>query len=113
MKRFTVEAIMTRLSSLSNKGVSVGFHTKELFSNERSSIMDYDGQQGWLVFSENEIKDEEIPNNYADLEKKTQSQRIRECLYRLYEQRGKTGTFEDFYRMQTEKIINAIKNKLE
>ena len=45
-------------------------------------------------------------------ERKTPSQRLRGCLFRLYEQRGKNGDFEIFYRAQMERIIDAVKNKL-
>lgn len=48
----------------------------------------------------------------AEFETKTPSQRLRGVLYVLWEQTGKSGDFETFYRQKMEGLINLIKNKL-
>jgi len=48
-----------------------------------------------------------------DLGGKTQSQRIRNVLYKLYEQDGKGETFDEFYKSKTEKYIEFLKKKIE
>lgn len=105
-----VAATFDRFSSRADGSFGLSFSTQEsadvlaLQSNVRSF--------GWLVFQENEIQDEDIPKEDAE-ETKTPSQRQRAILYRLWEQSGKTGTFETYYRTQMEKIADWLKGKLE
>ena len=44
--------------------------------------------------------------------KKTQSQIMRNCIFRLWERTKTEMTFDEFYYLYTEKIINKIKEKL-
>lgn len=113
MKGFTVASQITAIKPLVDRGMSVTFHTKELPAEEQVEVIKYLSSAGWLLFKENEVKDEDIPPQDADCETKSQGQRIRAVLFILWKQTGEKGTFEDYYRMQTEKIINAIKAKLE
>lgn len=114
-KGFTVSAQITAARPLADRSVSITVHTKELPKDEVSLIVDtfQNNPVGWLLFKENDIQVEEIPEVDSDFQAKSQSQRIRGCLYRLWEQRGSQGTFETFYKEQTEKIITYIKSKLE
>lgn len=112
-KGFQVSAQITAVKPLVDRGMSITMHTKELTTEEQVQIIKYLSSAGWLLFKENEVQEEEIPKQDSDFESKSQSQRIRGVLYVLWEQRGKEGTFEEFYKMQTEKFINAVKNKLE
>jgi hypothetical protein len=45
--------------------------------------------------------------------KKTQSQRLRAVLYKLYKQEGGQGEFKDYYKVKTEKIIEHFKSRIE
>ena len=112
MKGFTLAAYLTRVNPLKDRSMSLTFHTQELNTEEKVSILNYLGSQGWLLFRDNEIKDEEVPQEDSDLEPKTQSQRIRACLFLLWRQNGEKGDFQEYYKMQTEKIINHLKEKL-
>lgn len=49
----------------------------------------------------------------SETEAKTQSQRIRACIFVMWKQTGKKGTFEEFYQRKTEKIIDWLKTQLE
>lgn len=113
MKGFKVEAHMTRASSLSDKGMSLGFHTKELDSVEKALIMDFHNETGWLLFSPNEVQDSDIPQGVAEKDAKTPSQRLRAVLFVYWKQLGEKEDFEEFYRVKMEQLINHIKNKLE
>jgi len=66
---------------------------------------------------ENKIVENEvinIPDIVPEFKgEKTPSQRMRACLYVLWEQNKTTKTFEEFYRTQMEKLIEFIKGKLE
>ena len=87
-------------------------------ANLQSQIISNYEKFGWLAFlPENKINPETI-KDLPEIEKlpeenKTPSQRLRGVLYVLCEQKGRpTETFETYYRMHYEKIIEQYKEKL-
>ena len=44
---------------------------------------------------------------------KTQSQRLRNVMYKVYLEQGRKGDFKEYYKAETEKIIQHYKNKLD
>ena len=70
--------------------------------------------EGWLLWSPNELKEVDVPDEHADAMtgQKTQAQRVRAVLFKLWEQNGKQGDFESYYRSKTEQIIDQLKEKL-
>ncbi len=48
-----------------------------------------------------------------DIHSKSQSQRIRDCLYILWQQSGKPDIFDTYYKKKTERYIEFLKNKME
>jgi len=113
MKGFRVESVLTRIASTVDGGISLGLHTKELNPVEKAAIMDFHNKTGWLLFSPNEIEDTDIPSQRAEIGQKTPSQLLRACLYVWWEQSGKTGDFEDFYRTKMTVVIDQVKSKLD
>ena len=71
---------------------------------------------GWLLFSENEIQDKDIPIENAPSEGKSQSKRLHDVLYVYWhalKEKGDTqDDFNKFYNRKTEKIIEHFKEKL-
>ena len=108
-KGFQVEAQLTAMRPLVDRGMSVTFHTKEINSDEKSKMMDYLMSSGWLLFKENQIQDEDVPAQDADLQIKTPSQRLRGVLYVIWNEKGRKGEFRDFYNDWMEKIIEKLK----
>ena len=43
----------------------------------------------------------------------TPSQRLRNILYRLWEQEGKIGEFKEYYKVKMETLCEHFKNKLD
>jgi len=111
-KGFTLAAFLTKTNPLKDRSMSITFHTQELSTEEKVAVINYLDQQGWLLFRENEIKEEDVPQKDSEVEQKSQSQRIRACLFLLWKQNGEKGIFQEYYTMQTEKIINHLKDKL-
>ena len=96
--------------------VSISFDTRELNSEEIFTIMSLRNSEGWLCYAPNE--DEiEVPEERAEVEGKSQAQRIRAVLYILYKQdteRGKfTGSFESYYHEKTDKYVEHLKSKID
>lgn len=94
---------------------SLVFDTRELTSEEIFTIMSLRHSEGWLCFSPNE-EDLEVPEENAEVEEKSPSQRLRSVLFVWYKQEvdsGRfTGLFETFKKEKMEKIIETIKGKL-
>jgi hypothetical protein len=98
----------------------MSFNTSQEQSSEQLKELDQMFQQNCIVA----IKDEETPfldNELKDLDSvdmdledttKTPSKRLRNVLYRLWEQENE-GEFKDFYKTKMEILIEHFKNKLD
>ena len=110
---FTCPAVLTRIAYLKDRGLSLGFSTNELTDQEKVIAGSFHGKFGWLCFSENQIAEADIPKGPAEDSAKTPSQRLRAVLFVYWKQLGESGDFEDFYRKQVDRIIDAVKAKLD
>lgn len=110
---FTIEAIMTRASSMVDGGLSLGFHTKELSAQEKVEVMKFHNQGGHLLFNADEIASSSIPAQPSSMGLKTPSQRLRAVLYILFTQKKTDENFEDFYKEKMEVLIDAVKKQLD
>lgn len=94
---------------------SISFDTRELSSEELYMIMSLRNLEGWLCFAPNE-GDLAIPEDKAEVEGKTPSERLRNVLYVWYKQETEAGRyaglFESFKNDKMEKIIDTVKSKL-
>lgn len=108
-------AQLTKISSRSDRSYKLEFSTRELSGNDASMLLDNLMSEGYILYSPtSDIDDTDIPNEKADsgMGTKTPSQRLRACLFVFWEQSGKKGSFEDYYRIQMEKLIDYVKEKL-
>lgn len=117
MAKIILPVCLNPISRRKDKSVKMGFETRELTPEETLTLMAMEGEEGWILFSSNQdIKEEEIPDANADLGQKTQSTRIRSCLYKLYMQETQAqtflGTFENYYKTKTEVYIEFLKAKI-
>lgn len=97
--------------------VKLVFETRELSGLDIAILADYRQKEGWLIFSANELTltEADIPDEKANpmVGQKTQAQRLRGVIYRLWEQNGKKGDSEAYYRSVMESLIDQLKEKLE
>ena len=119
-KPFYIIAEMSKVETLADQCLKFTFRTNEVSPESLAEGLQLHGKQGWLVFKAEEIQAEDI----ADLPEpepmpgeKHPSQRLRATLYVLWEQAGGNNrkdkkTFEQFYREQMERFIEAVKDKL-
>lgn len=105
-------AYFTGFSSRSDGSAGLRFATQEITSEEFAELSKALNQFGWLLFKENSISSEDIPDEDAT-EGKKPSQRLRASLYILWDQNGKKGDWESYYRLQMDKVIEHVKSKLE
>ncbi len=94
-----------------DKSVSLRFTTNFEISHEDFSEMDkHVGSIGWLLFKENAFNKDEIPDNDAPAEfTKKPSIRLRNVLYRVWEQQ--TDMTEDFDRSYYPRIMEGLIDK--
>ena len=110
---FQVPAILTSFSTKADGGASVRFSTNEITDEDFLILKKSHQQYGWLCFQENPFQPSDIPIEAAEDKAKTPSKRLRAVIYVLWEQTGKQGDFEAFYRDRMEKIIDFVKHKLD
>jgi hypothetical protein len=113
---FQVPGIVSKVSTMESGSIRISIDTQDtLTDEEKGRLMSLHQKFGWFTFSvEKKIQPEAIANLPAlkeDEEKKSKAQRLRSVLYVYWEQKGKKGEFDDFYRAQMEKIISVIKEK--
>src|ERR1700749_1397853 len=111
MKILKLPGYLSGFSSRADGSAGLRFTTQELQPDDFAQLQQHNGDFGTIYFRPNEVQEEEIPDEEAE-ESKKPSQRLRAVLYRLWEQNGKVGTSENYYREQMEKIISHVKTKL-
>lgn len=111
MKKISVNCQITGIRAKVDRSLGISINTPELTSEEKVAFMELQNINCRMLIEPLEEKADLIEVK-GETQTKTSSQRLRGCLYVLWEQKGKEGTFEDFYRTYMEKIINWIKQKL-
>jgi hypothetical protein len=114
---FQVPAEIVKVETLSDQTtIRLKVDTiKELTAEEEALIMQLRKETGWFVFSKQEIEQDDLkdlPAIESIKGKKSQGQRLRGVLYRLWEQGTQVQTPEQFYDREMEKIIEHFKGKL-
>lgn len=94
---------------------SLSFDTRELTAEEIFTIMQMRHSEGWLCFAPNE--DEiSIPDESAEVETKSASERLKNVLFVLYKQETESGRFvglfETFRKERMEQLIEVVKKKI-
>lgn len=110
-----IPALLTKLSTKADKSIKIEFATREFRGDEIAELLKYRDQEGWLQFNENG-EEMTAPTEKAESglgEGKSPGQRQRAALYVMWEKNGKpTDTFEEYYRVQMERILDQIKAKI-
>lgn len=113
-----IMAVISKVTTLVDGGTKVTIDTGELAPQQMTQLFGLKGKSGWLVFKENQISQEDIPEIDADIIDKTKSptKRLYNVLYVLWEQRADKSKYPEFevYRVaKMEEIINSVKERLE
>jgi hypothetical protein len=109
-----LEAVTTR----KDKTLKLTFGTNELTPNQASELFTIANQFGYLAFKDEDFKREElevVESLKSELEDtlKKPSQRLRNVLFRMFEQDNDGfKTFSKYYDSRMEQLINHYKGKL-
>jgi len=109
-------AIFSKVTSRADKSYKLTFETRELSGNDASILLGLLQQEGYLLYSpNNDITETDVPDEKADTMtgRKTQAQRLRAVIYRIWESKGSNGSFETYYQSYMEKVIDQLKEKIE
>ena len=112
-KTFQVSAQVMGVVPKVDGSLSLRFITQEMTNDEKVLVMNYMGSQGWLLFQENQFKEEDVPAGDAPTDElKSPSQRLRAVMFLLWSRRADKTDFEAYYRQHMEIIIDQLKEKL-
>ena len=112
------QATLDRANRKKDKSVSITFITDLEQSTDEFMEMDkLVGNHGIIYFSERSILTQQEMNELdkanIESEGKTKSQRLRNVLFRLWEQGDKAKTFNVYYADWMDKVIEKLKSKLD
>lgn len=117
MDKVAIPVLVDTLSTKKDGSVKVVLETREMPPANMATLFALRNIEAWAVLAP-QLKDIEagdIPQEKPDpaIGTKTPAQRLRAVFYVYWEQRGKQGDFESFYRVQMEKVIETVKENLE
>jgi len=110
-----ISTIIDKISTLKDGSLKIVLESQELNEAEIAVLFGLRNKQVYTAFKDAPIKADEldIKEPITEFKKdKSQSQRLRACLYVYWEQNKPTKDFDTFYKQKTEEFINLIKDKL-
>lgn len=118
MNGILIAAQIERIATRKDRTVAITVGTQELTPDKAGQLFKIQDRVVVLYISEKEtIPQAEIDKVDAlnpEFGQKTQSQRMRNVLYKLFEQNAEGfKDFDSFYKHSTEKIIEHLKNKID
>lgn len=114
-----VFGILPTIKFRRDKAAVITFETQELSAAMRDSLGGYAGEFGCLAFrpGEKEFSEEEyskIPDYSPEFrDERTPGKRMRSVLFRVWEQNGKQGGYEEYYRIRMDELITQLKRELD
>jgi hypothetical protein len=113
MKAIITQAVIEGIRARKDRSLGLTITTPELSAQEKATFMELQGIPVDLKITplDEEQVEEQIIDK--DLNQKTQSQRIRGCLYILFRQNPEGMTWKEYYRNKTEKYITKLKSMID
>jgi hypothetical protein len=115
MSAVKLAAVFSGIKSRKDRSFRLEFDTREL-KEDAAELLKIQGTECWLLIAPDDSLDAvDVPKVKPDAgtNQKTPGQRLRAVLFVLWQQIGKPGDFEDYYRQRLERIIDQFKAKLD
>lgn len=117
MDGLLLPVVVSSIRSLKDGSVSVCVETNELSPGKAGELFSLRNKVAMMYLSPKEVITQQelkqVDMIDADIQGKSQSQRIRAVLYLLHQQNPEGfDDFADYYRNKTEKFIEHLKSKL-
>lgn len=113
MKKVNLSLVISSVRSRKDGSLGLSIETPELKPEEKTLFMELQGINLNGTFEPMDEPDVPEYKINADLESKTPSQRLRGALFVWWDQTGKQGEFETFYKQKMETLIEFVKRKLD
>lgn len=106
-----IESISTRVDNT----LKIVLSTQELIPEQAAVLFSLKGKQGWMLFKENEVTLDEVPEQDAsELQGKTPSQRLRDRMIVYFAKKnGNTKGFQTWYEEQLDMFGQRYLAKVE
>lgn len=112
MKAITCEVQLTGCATRSDGSLSLRFGTPELKPDEKAAFMELQNMNLKMLLQPMTGEPAELKDVKTELEHKTPSMRLRAVLYVAWDQAGKPGEWEDWYRRKMNFYIEDVKKNL-
>lgn len=106
-------AVVDSLATKKDGSIKVVIETQELHGNDIAELLEYRLKPVYVTLTESAVDEVEVPDEPVEKGRKTQAQRLRGVIYRVWESKGSKEDPEDFYRRTMEKLIEMYKEKLD
>lgn len=107
------QAEITSINARVDKSIRFSVVTGELGDNERAAFFPLQGTNVKLLIEPLDVESEPPIEVKSEKTVKTPGQRLRASLYIWWEQLGKVGDFEQWYKAKMEGFIDSVKQKLD
>lgn len=114
MKAVQFPAQLQSLTTKVDGSIKVTIETQELNGSDMAELFSYRSLLGYVTFTPNAESIVEVPKEPVTDNSKTPGQRLRSVLFIAWKQSDKKfDTFQQYYDVQMERIINTIKERLD
>ena len=113
VKSVRCEAILTSFRSRVDGSLGISLVTPELSVPEKVAFMELQGVVTEIICYPKDAKDSDVIEVRKEMEGKSPASRLRAVLFVLWKQSGEKEAFETFYAARMEKLISAIKVKID
>ena len=117
---FQTYGIIDKVETKKDNSIKIIFITaQELSAGELAEMLEYRNKEGFVAFKETAITTDEMPadvvpeNRVRKTDRKSQSQKLRAVLYRVWESKGIKVDFDTYYRQVLDSLIEYYKGKIE
>jgi len=113
---FQTAGAIKKIQTKEDKTLKLTIDTQELNPTESTMLFSLFDKLGWFIFKELPIDPQDIksPEFVAEIKgEKSPSKRLKNVLFVLWKQNGSNRDFDDYYKKQIEKFIEAVKDKLD
>jgi hypothetical protein len=114
MKAVQFSAQLNKIATRVDGSISVTIETQELNGMDMAELFSYRNCLGYVTFTPNAESIVEVPKENVGDMGKSPAQRLRSVLFIAWKQSDKKfDTFQQYYDVQMERIINTIKDRLD
>lgn len=103
--------ILDGISTRKDGSLSLRLSTPELTPDEKLAFLQFQNLQCTMLLQK-ESDAPSLKDVKGEFDRKTPGQRLRACLFVAWNNNGRPGDFEDYYRSKMEFFINSVKDTL-